>query len=223
MTLSLAIYDLDKTITRRPTFTPFLLHAVRTRFPARFLLTPFALGAVLLYVLRLIDRGHLKELNHALLLGSRVPRGEADALARSFAAATVAHNVLPRALAAIAQDRAAGQRLVLATASYAFYAEAIGRALGFDHVIATRCAERDGAVLARIEGENCYGAAKRRMVETWLAASGRARADCHIRFYSDHVSDVPMFEWADEPVAINAHAPLAALARERGWRSEEWR
>jgi phosphoserine phosphatase len=44
----------------------------------------------------------------------------------------------------------------------------------------------------------------------------------HVRFYSDHVSDAPTFAWADEPVAVNAHGPLRALARARGWRIEDW-
>ena len=35
-------------------------------------------------------------------------------------------------------------------------------------------------------------------------------------------SDAPAFEWSDEPVAVNPHAKLARLARERGWAVEDW-
>ena len=79
----------------------------------------------------------------------------------------------------------------------------------------------DERVHAKIDGENCYGPAKLRMVEEWLAKSGLGRG--HVRFYSDHASDAPVFEWADEAVAVNPHDKLARLARERGWAVEDWR
>ncbi len=114
--------------------------------------------------------------------------------------------------------------LVLATASYRFYAQEIAQLLGFDAVIATESARCDaGNVLPRIDGENCYGAAKLRAIEAWVANNGIARGDVAVRFYSDHVSDAPVFEWADEPFPVNAHAPLRALARRRGWPLLDWR
>ena len=58
------------------------------------------------------------------------------------------------------------------------------------------------------------------MVEYRLAKNGLQRG--HVRFYSDHASDAPVFEWADEAVAVNAHDRLVRLARERGWRVENW-
>jgi phosphoserine phosphatase len=44
----------------------------------------------------------------------------------------------------------------------------------------------------------------------------------HVRFYSDHVSDRPAFEWADEPVAVNPHEKLRRLAEQRGWAIKDW-
>ena len=44
----------------------------------------------------------------------------------------------------------------------------------------------------------------------------------HVRFYSDHASDEPVFDWSDEPVAVNPHARLARLAATRGWAVEDW-
>jgi HAD superfamily hydrolase (TIGR01490 family) len=220
----IAIYDMDKTVTRRPTFAPFLIHAARTRGPARLILAPFVLVTILLYALGRLDRARLKELNHRLLLGSKLSSGDGVQVARSFAAATWANNILTAAHDRIAADKADGCRLLLATASYAFYAGEIAALLGFDDVVGTGVArDADGAFLSRIDGENCYGTAKRRMVEAWLAAQGLGRDMCSIRFYSDHVSDVPMFEFADEAITVNAHAPLRALAIERGWPQLDWR
>ena len=58
------------------------------------------------------------------------------------------------------------------------------------------------------------------MVSIWLDKSGLERG--HVRFYSDHASDAPVFEWADEAVAVNPHAKLARLAATRGWAVEDW-
>jgi len=214
----LAIYDMDKTVTRRPTYTPFLIHAARTRQPWRLLLLPFVALTILLYAARMIDRGKLKELNHALLVGDALPPSEAAKLAQSFADETLAKNVLPQAQARVLAERGDGYRMVLATASYEFYASAIGTALGFDDVIGTLTrTDTAGALLAKIDAQNCYGTAKLEMVQAWMTRQGLAREDCHIRFYSDHVSDAPCLNWADEAFATNAHAPLIALAAQRGW------
>ena len=48
------------------------------------------------------------------------------------------------------------------------------------------------------------------------------RAEAKIRFYSDHVSDACVLEWADEPFAVNASAKLRRLATERGWPLLDW-
>ena len=221
--MDLAVYDLDRTITRHATYTPFLLHCALRRAPWRLVLLPLVALSMLLYVLRIIDRGRLKEINHALLLGRRIHPRELTPLVDSFADATVARNVRPGALGAIARDKAQGRRLVLATASYRLYAEAIADRLGFDDVVGTgSIIGLDERVQAKILGENCYGPAKLRMIADWVAKSGLTGRHGHVRFYSDHASDQPAFEWADEPVAVNPHARLARLADQRGWQVEDW-
>ena len=60
------------------------------------------------------------------------------------------------------------------------------------------------------------------MITGWFARTGFARAATHIRFYSDHASDRPTFDWVDEPVAVNPHAKLRRLASDRGWRIVDW-
>jgi HAD superfamily phosphoserine phosphatase-like hydrolase len=135
----------------------------------------------------------------------------------------MAKNVRAGALEQIAKDRAAGYRLVLATASYRLYVEAIARRLGFDTVIATDHVGQDlPYVRAKISGENCYDTGKLRMIKAWMAAEAIDRSQAHIRAYSDHVSDAPMLEFADEAFASNPHPPLARLAAERGWTRVDW-
>jgi HAD superfamily hydrolase (TIGR01490 family) len=219
----LAVYDMDRTVTKRPTYGPFLLHCAVRRTPWRLLLLPLVLLSVLAYAARLIDRARLKEINHRLLIGHRVHLSALRPLVDSFADKQVATNIRPGARQAIARDKAQGRRLVLATASYRLYADEIAERLGFDDVIGTgSIVGLDERVHAKIGGENAYGEAKMRMIADWVEKSGLTGKHGHVRFYSDHVSDRPAFEWADEPVAVNPHGKLRRLAEERGWAVEDW-
>lgn len=222
--MDLAIYDMDRTVTRRPTYTSFLLHCAVRRAPWRLAFVPLVVGSMLAYLAKLISRARLKEINHKLLLGPSIRPADLKPLLDSFAEAQVAGNIRPGARTAIARDKAEGRRVVMATASYRFYAAAIAERLGFDDVIGTNTLlGLDDSVLCRIDGENCYGEAKLRMVAAWVEQSGLAGKHGHVRFYSDHVTDAPVFDWADEAVAVNPHGKLRELAGKRGWAVEDWR
>lgn len=220
----IAIYDMDRTITIKGTYTPFLLHVSARMAPWRLPLAVFIPFMMLAYILRLIPRYRLKEINQSLMIGHNVRRSRLQPHIESYADKVLARNIRKGALDQIARDQAEGYRLVLATASYRLYVEAIAARLGFDAVIATNHLSQDlDYVRARIAGENCYDAAKLRMIQDWLASEGITRAACHIRAYSDHVSDAPMLEFADEGYAANPHLPLAKLAQVRGWARLDWR
>ncbi len=219
----IALYDLDKTITKRPTYAPFLLHCAWRHERWRLMLLPVVAASMIGYLLNFVNRGRLKEINHGLLLGPKVPAETIAALAESFSEKTLAENVHAQALARIEADRAAGRRLVLATASYAFYAVAIARRLGFDDVIGTGSQrDADGAILAKLDGENCYADAKLRMVRAWMGAEGIDRETVQIRFYSDSSSDMPVFELSNEPIATNPGSKLRKIAEKRNWRVFAW-
>lgn len=215
--IRLAIYDMDKTITVAPTWTAFAFGAAPKW---RLVLLPLAGLATAAYGAKLIDRARLKAVTQRLLLGHTLSEKRAAAKAARFAGRV---KLFSCAEAQIAADRDAGYRLVMATASYRFYVTAIATRLGFDDVIATNSTASEGGVRAGIAGENCYGPAKLRMIEAWLAEEGIARAEAHIRFYSDHVSDAPALDWADEAFAVNPRAPLRTLATAKGWTILRWR
>ncbi len=219
----LAIYDMDKTITQRATWMPFLIHAAKARAPWRLALLPLAGLASLAYLAKAIDRARLKEITHRLMIGRAIPPADLTAVAETFADDMAATNMFADARARVEADRAAGWEPVLATASHGYYAGAIAARLHIGTVIAT-AARRDpqGNVLAGLEGENCYGPAKLRLIEAWMAQEGLSREDILVRFYSDHVSDAPVLEWADEPFAVNAHGPLRKLAAVKGWTVLDW-
>ena len=81
----IAIYDLDKTITRAATWTPFLVHAARAHAPWRLALLPIAAAGVLGYAAGLVGRGGLKCWAQRVMLGPRIDAQALDALARELA------------------------------------------------------------------------------------------------------------------------------------------
>ena len=219
----IAIYDMDRTITRTGTYTPFLIHAAARIAPWRLALAPLVPVVMAAYATKAIDRRQLKEIVQRLMLGGGISRARLTPAAESFADLTIRANLRPGALRQIAADKAAGRRLVLATASYRFYVEPIAARLGFDDVIATGSVMGlDEIVRAKIDGENNYGPAKLRLIKAWFEKKGIERDSVRVRFYSDHVSDAPVLEWADEPFAVNASRKLREMAKRRKWPLLDW-
>ncbi len=218
----LAVYDMDLTLTDRASWTPWLLHWVRHEAPWRLLLAPLLLGPLAGFALGLVDRRRLKEAAHALMMGRRVDAARLERRARVFADRFCARHERPDALAQIARDRAEGFRILLATASSAFYVRHMAARWGIADVVATANRSTGGLVLCRIDGPNCYGADKLALVEAWCRREGIARGGAEVRAYSDHEADVPLLSWADQPTVISPGRRMARIAAARGWPVRRW-
>jgi HAD superfamily hydrolase (TIGR01490 family) len=215
--LGVTMFDLDRTITRRGTYSPFLIHAAVRRAPWRLLLVPVVLACMIGYRFGLIARKDLKQRMQALMLGRAVPRAIVAELAESFADHVMRKNVHPAMLELIARERAEGRILILATAAHRFYAAAIARRIGIDRVVATESVWRDGMLLPEVRGENCYGANKAIAVHRHLRTARLDRTAISLRCYSDDASDLPCFEASDEAIAVNPSKKLARTSVARGW------
>jgi HAD superfamily phosphoserine phosphatase-like hydrolase len=218
----IAIYDLDRTITRYPTYLRFLAYAVWRLQPWRIALIPIAMVGGIFYAFGAVDRARLKEFNFRLFLGSSVAQDRIAPVLSGFAGRNLSTNTLKAALDRIAADRAEGFRIVIATASFGFYIRPYATLIGIDDVIATGVQVESGALRPALDGENCYGPAKLRMVTDWFKAQGIARDSAFVRFYSDHSTDQHCLDWADEAFATNPHPPLRRLASQRGWQIFDW-
>lgn len=221
----IAIYDMDRTITRRGTYSGFLMHVVRRRQRWRALLTPLVGLASLGHAVGLISRAQLKAISLRLMLGPTFRRDEIAPLAESYADKLMADGLYAPALEQIAQDKAAGYRVLLATASFHLYVDAIAARLGIDDVLATQLldAPEPDHIRARLAGDNCYGDAKFARISDWMDSNALTRDASHIRAYSDHVSDRPMLHFAHEAVATTPSRSLRKLAPQMGWQVVDWR
>jgi phosphatidylglycerophosphatase C len=215
---NIAIYDLDRTITDRPTFTHFLIRYAWQQQALRLALVPIWIVALLGCKLGLYSRKPLKQFGIAMFMGRELSPNIMNEVTLDFIDNVIVDGCQPGAIESIESDREDGCRLVLATAAPEFYAKEIGARLGFDDVIATRhVVNTRGNITNRIDGENCYGPEKRRRVEQWLLQQSISRDDAHIRFYTDDVSDAPLLDFADQGHAINPDRAFASAALESGW------
>lgn len=203
-----AIFDLDRTITRLPTWTPFLFYVngLRPAFLVRILLLALHMIG---YKLKLASRDSVKARGIRTLAG--FDRATLQAKADAFVADRLAHGLRPGASAAISFHRQRGDRLILVTAAVDMIAEPLGRALGFDEIIATRMSWDAGAgvPVPVLHGANCYGAEKLRRIDEI-----RALRPFHgpIFAYSDHVSDLELLCQADHGIAVNPSSGLRRAA-----------
>lgn len=125
----------------------------------------------------------------------------------------------PAARALIQAHRAAGDEIVIVTATNEFITRPIAQALGVEQLLAVQLA-RDAAgwITGDIDGHPTMREGKVLRMQQWLAQRGLDWDVVESTFYSDSMNDVPLLEKVDHPVATNPDARLRALALERGWR-----
>lgn len=123
--------------------------------------------------------------------------------------------ILAKGEALLAQHRAAGDKLVIITATNRFVTAPIAARLGVDTLLATECGMQDGRYTGQITGVPCYQGGKVVRLGEWLKETGHSLDDSY--FYSDSRNDLPLLEQVAHPVAVDPDDTLRAIAGERGW------
>jgi phosphatidylglycerophosphatase C len=216
--VSLAVFDLDGTITRHDTLVPyalgFVVRARRWRLPALLLVLPALLGSAL----GLVDRGGLKSaFIRATLGGCR--RQDLERWTVKFLERLIKRGLFPQAIAAIEAHARAGDHLVLLSASTDLYVPAIARALGFQEAICTGL-RWDGELLdGTLTTPNRRGEEKARCV-----AALRARyAGESAAAYGNAASDIAHLKLVERGVLVNGSAAARREAARQGITCAEWR
>jgi phosphatidylglycerophosphatase C len=199
----LALFDLDGTLTRGDTYRGFvveLLAAHPAHWP-RALLLPLPLIA---YVLGVLDRGALKGAILRLLFAG-LSRGHVAAFARHYAARVVPARVYPSALEAVSSHLAAGDHVVVLSASPDLYVPEIGQLLGAHQSICTPIRWDGERLDGRLAGPNRRDREKTRM----LAALRTAHPGISVIAYGNSTADLDHMRLCEEAVYINAGKALA--------------
>jgi phosphatidylglycerophosphatase C len=214
---TVAVFDLDGTLTWHDTLVQFLSRFVR-RHPSRLAALWRLPAALAGYVLRHRDRGLLKSQVIRMLLGG-AHRREIDACAESFVADLLPGGRLrPAALAQLEAHRAAGDRLVLLSASPDLYVPRIGRLLRFDRTVCTEIDWAGDTLLGTLKTANRRGAEKTRCLEELR----REYPGLPIVAYGNSASDLDHLRRADRALLVNGNASARAAAARHAVPTADW-
>jgi phosphatidylglycerophosphatase C len=202
----IALFDLDGTLTWRDTLLPFLL-GYTVRRPHRALglwRLPLALGRYW----RDRDRGALKSSLIRMLMHDE-KRSVVDAWAQDFVVGLKPkQRFRPVALAVVEAHRAAGDHLVLLSASPDLYVPRIGQMLGFERTLCTELEWQGERLDGRLKTPNRRGEEK-------VHCLARLRAqypDSPVIAYGNSASDIDHLREADRALLVNADSAARRLA-----------
>lgn len=123
--------------------------------------------------------------------------------------------MLPKAQALIEKHRAAGDELLIITATNRFITQAIGEAFGIWQVLATEPEKINGRYTGKVLGVPCYKEGKISRYQAWLVQQNKHFDKVY--FYSDSHNDLPLLSIVDVPVVVDADAKLLTHAQEKSW------
>lgn len=212
-----AIFDLDGTLTRHDTLRLFLTDFLRAH-PGRWLKVWRLPFAFLCFVALGRDRGKLKSSVIRAVLGD-TPRAALDACADSFVNSLHARGEFrPAALAVLETHRAAGDHLILLSASPDLYVPRIGRLLGFERTLCTEIRWADDRLDGALNTANRRGAEKSRCLE-WLRTQ---YPDLPMAAYGNSGSDLEHMRHADRALLVNGNAAARLSAQASGIAAANW-
>jgi phosphatidylglycerophosphatase C len=192
--MRIAAFDLDGTITDRDCVVPFLRDVAGTvSLTLGMLARPIMLSRAVLHR----SRDELKAAAAVAAFRSCDP-AEVHALADDFARRVHTDWLRPEAVEQIRQHRAAGDSLVVVSASFEIYVEPLAELLGIDHVLATRLAVGpNGRFTGALDGANCRGPEKVRRLHAWLDEVHGGRSAVEVVAYGDSRGDRELLADAD--------------------------
>lgn len=140
---------------------------------------------------------------------------------REWFSESVRDFIAPSARRAVEAHKARGDLTAIVTASTYYASEPLQGELGLDLTIATELEiDEQGRLTGRYVEPLCYGEGKVERARRRLAELGYSVSEAS--FYSDSVTDLPLFEVVGSRTAVNPDRKLARIARARGWNVERW-
>lgn len=218
-----AFFDVDHTLIAGNTAALYIRYSSRHRpvtepFAKRLKDTLLTLYYYAQYKVNRLDMDAVMVRSAATLAG----RGEGEF--RAYCARFVEELVLPLVYAEvrprIERHRAAGEPVVLISASLEPVVEPLARALGIEHALATSLDVRDGVITGDYLRPACFGEGKVLYAERFCRERALELAASH--FYTDSATDVPLLERVGHPHAVNPDFFLRREAARRGWPVEHF-
>jgi HAD superfamily hydrolase (TIGR01490 family) len=125
--------------------------------------------------------------------------------------------ILPAAIELVEKCRAAGDELLIITATNRFITGPIAERFGIGQLLATEAEIVDGYYTGRSTDTPCFQEGKVKRLHAWLSGQGRDYDLAASAFYSDSHNDLPLLELVGHPCAVDPDPVLARVAKERSW------
>ncbi len=138
-------------------------------------------------------------------------------LRERFLHEVIAPRIPADAHALVRSHQAAGDTVVMTTATNRFITELTAQHLHIVHLIATECELREGVFSGRTEGVLNMREGKVHRLHAWLAARGQQLDAFDSTAYSDSINDLPLLSAVRRAVAVDPDARLEAEALARDW------
>lgn len=201
--LRIAAFDVDGTLTRRDCVVPFIRKVAGIR-PVATQLARNARQTIPAVVRR--DRDRLKALGaRAAFAGRNVD--DVQQLADIFAAEVFATGLRPDKWSAMSRHAAAGDQIVLVSASFEVYLRPLAELLGAHDVLAVRLENDGDTFTGNLLGPNCRGPEKVHRLSEWLDEHHGGRANVHVTAYGDSTGDRELLLDSDTAVYVGSGSP----------------
>lgn len=212
----LALFDLDGTLTRADTFGPFVL-GLLAGHPGRWWRVPLLAWPLARFLVRSLDRGGLKgAILHTLFAG--LNRATVETFAESYAQRVVPARLFPAALQTFRDHLAAGDHVVVLSASPDLFVPRIAQRLGAHEVHCTVIRWEGDRLDGRLAGRNRRDHEKDRVLDALRAA----HPGLPVIAYGNSPSDLIHMFRCEEAVYVNGDTRRTTLLTGRGIRCVRW-
>lgn len=143
------------------------------------------------------------------------PLVELYAWREQFIAEKIQPLLLPKAQALVDEHRAAGDTLLIITATNRFLTAPLATQFGIPHLIATEPEMLEGGYSGRTVGIPSFQHGKVERLRLWLKEQDMELGTSW--FYSDSHNDLPLLNLVTHPVAVDPDPKLSAHAQAQGW------
>jgi phosphatidylglycerophosphatase C len=217
-TETVVIFDLDKTITIIDTYIQYLVGVLFLRPGRIFIILHLPILAIL-NIFGLVTDQDLK-LRFLKSIAGGIQRDRLQRWTKIFVRFQMLFNTRRKAIEKLDYHKSQGDILVLASASFDFYVRPIAHFLKFDYVISTKsCWTKDGKLIPEINGNNLKGEYKLNEIKRIL---GDKIHKTNSIVYTDHISDLPLLEFANEAYVVNPNRQMKTTAAYKNFIILKW-
>jgi HAD superfamily hydrolase (TIGR01490 family) len=214
----LALFDLDRTLVRKNTAQLYVRYQRRIgevgwRQTARvaWWMAQYTLGVVD------AERVAVRAIGTVAGMSELVLAHRSDDWFRT----DVAEHICDAGRRAVDRHNALGDVTAIVTGASRYSGEPVARALHIKHVVATELeVDAKGRFTGRHVAPLNYGEGKIARAERLAQTVGLPLEEAI--FYSDSISDMPLFLRVKDRVVVNPDPRMLREAKKRGWRIEKW-